>query len=284
MAILSGLYGVLRPLDLMQPYRLEMGTRLETPKGKTLYDYWGSSIAQYLNERQEGQKSPVIVNLASEEYFKSVDLKALKARVVQCVFQDWKNGTWKIISFHAKRARGLMARYAIPQRSPSPKGCRASTWRVTPTTRRPRRTTSWCSGASSEPWLAVVKMAAFGAAIFWRRDLAGRAAAQAGAAAPGACAGSSSASSSWRIMWLALIICLSGYASAACSPSVSNWSAGPAQAPASGFRPAAGPCRPAPAHRRGRLRQRRQDRDGGVICEASTWFWISRLFSSGTLT
>ena len=66
MAILSGLYGVLRPLDLMQPYRLEMGTRLETPKGKTLYDYWGSSIAQYLNERQEGQKSPVIVNLASE--------------------------------------------------------------------------------------------------------------------------------------------------------------------------------------------------------------------------
>ena len=84
-AILSGLYGVLRPLDLMQPYRLEMGTRLETPKGKTLYDYWGSSIAQYLNERQEGQKSPVIVNLASEEYFKSVDLKALKARVVQCV-------------------------------------------------------------------------------------------------------------------------------------------------------------------------------------------------------
>ena len=104
-AILSGLYGVLRPLDLMQPYRLEMGTRLETPKGKTLYDYWGSSIAQYLNERQEGQKSPVIVNLASEEYFKSVDLKALKARVVQCVFQDWKNGTWKIISFHAKRAR-----------------------------------------------------------------------------------------------------------------------------------------------------------------------------------
>ena len=86
-AILSGLYGVLRPLDLMQPYRLEMGTRLETPKGKTLYDYWGSSIAQYLNERQEGQKSPVIVNLASEEYFKSVDLKALKARVVQCVFR-----------------------------------------------------------------------------------------------------------------------------------------------------------------------------------------------------
>lgn len=112
-AILSGLYGVLRPLDLMQPYRLEMGTRLQTPKGKNLYEYWGSGIADYLNERQAGQKAPIIVNLASEEYFKAVDLTALKARVVQCVFQDWKNGAWKIISFHAKRARGLMARYAI---------------------------------------------------------------------------------------------------------------------------------------------------------------------------
>lgn len=121
-AILSGLYGVLRPLDLMQPYRLEMGTRLETPKGKNLYEYWGSTIAAYLNERQEGKKSPVIVNLASEEYFKSVDLKTLKARVVQCVFQDWKNGAWKIISFHAKRARGLMARYAIQHKVTKPEG------------------------------------------------------------------------------------------------------------------------------------------------------------------
>ena len=121
-AILSGLYGVLRPLDLMQPYRLEMGTRLETPKGKNLYEYWGSTIAGYLSERQEGKKSPVIVNLASEEYFKSVDLKTLKARVVQCVFQDWKNGAWKIISFHAKRARGLMARYAILHKVTKPEG------------------------------------------------------------------------------------------------------------------------------------------------------------------
>ena len=121
-AILSGLYGVLRPLDLMQPYRLEMGTRLETPKGKNLYEYWGSGIADYLNERQAGQKAPVIVNLASEEYFKAVDLKALKARVVQCVFQDWKNGAWKIISFHAKRARGLMARYAILHKVSKPEG------------------------------------------------------------------------------------------------------------------------------------------------------------------
>ncbi|SAI73907.1 Protein of uncharacterised function (DUF328) [Bordetella ansorpii] len=111
--ILSGLYGALRPLDLMQPYRLEMGTRLETSKGANLYDYWGTTIADYLNERQDGKRGPVIVNLASEEYFKSVDRKVLKARVVQCVFLDWKNGAWKIISFHAKRARGLMARYAI---------------------------------------------------------------------------------------------------------------------------------------------------------------------------
>ncbi|HEY9573214.1 MAG TPA: peroxide stress protein YaaA [Pusillimonas sp.] len=119
LALLSGLYGVLRPLDLMRPYRLEMGTRLETGKGKNLYDYWGSSIAQYLNERLDalpgGKKaaSRVVLNLASEEYFKSVDLKTLQARVVQCVFQDYKNGVWKVISFHAKRARGLMARYVI---------------------------------------------------------------------------------------------------------------------------------------------------------------------------
>lgn len=120
--ILSGLYGALRPLDLMQPYRLEMGTRLQTAKGGNLYEYWGSTIADYLNERQAGAKAPVVVNLASEEYFKSVDLKALKARVVQCVFQDWKNGAWKIISFHAKRARGLMARYAIEHKVARPEG------------------------------------------------------------------------------------------------------------------------------------------------------------------
>lgn len=123
--ILSGLYGALRPLDLMQPYRLEMGTRLETSKGKNLYEYWGSTIADYLNERQEGEKHPVVINLASEEYFKAVDQKVLKARVVQCVFQDWKNGAWKIISFHAKRARGLMARYAIQHKISKPEGLQA---------------------------------------------------------------------------------------------------------------------------------------------------------------
>ena len=119
-AILSGLYGVLRPLDLMQPYRLEMGTRLATGKGKNLYDYWGTEIADYLNQCLAQQGSDVVVNLASEEYFKSVDQKVLKARVVQCVFQDEKNGTWKIISFYAKRARGLMARYIVDHRIDDP--------------------------------------------------------------------------------------------------------------------------------------------------------------------
>ena len=112
-AILSGLYGVLRPLDLMQPYRLEMGTRLKTDAGANLYAFWGDSIAQYLNERQKKDADPVVINLASEEYFKSVSKKVLKARVVQCVFQEHKAGAYKIVSFYAKRARGLMARYAI---------------------------------------------------------------------------------------------------------------------------------------------------------------------------
>lgn len=119
-AILSGLYGVLRPLDLMQPYRLEMGTRLENAKGNNLYAFWGSQIAAYLNARLKKQTSRVVINLASEEYFKSVDLKILDARVVQCVFQDYKNGVYKIISFNAKRARGLMARFAIETRAQTP--------------------------------------------------------------------------------------------------------------------------------------------------------------------
>lgn len=88
------------------------------------------------------------MNLASEEYFKSVDLKTLKARVVQCVFQDWKNGAWKIISFHAKRARGLMARYAIQHKVTKPEGLQGFDLKATPTTPRHRRTTSWCFAAS----------------------------------------------------------------------------------------------------------------------------------------
>jgi hypothetical protein len=115
-AILSGLYGVLRPLDYMQPYRLEMGTKLANPQGKDLYKFWGSQISNYLNQQLSKQEQAVIVNLASQEYFKSVDRKALQARVVECVFEDYKGGKYKIISFLAKRARGLMARYAVLKR------------------------------------------------------------------------------------------------------------------------------------------------------------------------
>ncbi|MEK6668820.1 MAG: peroxide stress protein YaaA [Pseudomonadota bacterium] len=115
--ILSGLYGILRPLDWMQPYRLEMGTKLANPRGKDLYAWWGDRLAEHLNQRLAEQGSDLVINLASQEYFKSVKRKALKARVVECVFEDWKNGQWKIISFHAKRARGLMARHAIQHRA-----------------------------------------------------------------------------------------------------------------------------------------------------------------------
>ena len=115
--ILSGLYGVLRPLDLMQPYRLEMGTRLATGKGSNLCQFWGTQIADYLNERAAADTSPVIINLASEEYFRAVDLKALKPRVVSCVFEEYRGGKYKIISFNAKRARGLMVRYAIEKKA-----------------------------------------------------------------------------------------------------------------------------------------------------------------------
>ncbi|WP_323016205.1 peroxide stress protein YaaA [Castellaniella sp.] len=114
LAILSGLYGVLRPLDLIQPHRLEMGTRLKTARGHSLYEFWGARIAQELNRRLDALPGErVLLNLASQEYFKSVDRKVLQARVIECVFQDEKNGVWKVISFHAKRARGLMARYVI---------------------------------------------------------------------------------------------------------------------------------------------------------------------------
>lgn len=114
--ILSGLYGVLRPLDLMQPYRLEMGTALATARGKNLYQFWGDALAEYLNRRAAADKTPVVVNLASEEYFKSVDRPALKPRVVSCVFEERRADRYKVISFMAKRARGLMVRHAIAQR------------------------------------------------------------------------------------------------------------------------------------------------------------------------
>jgi cytoplasmic iron level regulating protein YaaA (DUF328/UPF0246 family) len=110
--ILSGLYGVLRPLDLMQPYRLEMGTRLANPYGKDLYTFWGTRVTETLNTVLAQRKAKALINLASEEYFKVVKPKLLKAPVITPVFEDWKGGRYKIISFYAKRARGLMARYA----------------------------------------------------------------------------------------------------------------------------------------------------------------------------
>lgn len=115
--MLSGLYGVLRPLDRMQPYRLEMGTRLPTPAGDNLYQFWGRSLANSLNTELRGDREPVVVNLASQEYFRSVDLRALKARVVECVFEECRAGQCKVISFMAKRARGMMARHAITRRA-----------------------------------------------------------------------------------------------------------------------------------------------------------------------
>lgn len=118
--ILSGLHGVLRPLDLMQPYRLEMGTRLATRHGSNLYEFWGDRITLELNRLLRAEKAagrePVLVNLASGEYFKSVRPAKLRGRLVQAVFEDWKDGRYRIISFYAKRARGLMARYAIDRR------------------------------------------------------------------------------------------------------------------------------------------------------------------------
>jgi uncharacterized protein len=113
LTILSGLYGLLRPLDWMQPYRLEMGTKLPNPRGKDLYAWWGDSLAEHLNGVLKKQGSDLIVNLASQEYFKAVKRKSLRAHVVECVFEDHKAGRYKVISFHAKRARGLMARHII---------------------------------------------------------------------------------------------------------------------------------------------------------------------------
>ncbi|WP_296949786.1 peroxide stress protein YaaA [uncultured Massilia sp.] len=110
--ILSGLYGLLRPLDGMHPYRLEMGTKLANPRGKDLYAFWGDSVTAALNEDIAAAGATALVNLASEEYFKAVKPKLLAVPVIAPVFEDWKNGRYKIISFFAKRARGMMARYA----------------------------------------------------------------------------------------------------------------------------------------------------------------------------
>ena len=111
--ILSGLYGLLKPLDLMQAYRLEMGTKLSNMRGDNLYQFWGDIITNELNKALAEQGDDVLINLASNEYFKSVKKKALKARIITPAFKDWKNGQYKMISFYAKKARGLMARYII---------------------------------------------------------------------------------------------------------------------------------------------------------------------------
>ena len=123
--ILSGLYGVLRPLDLMLPYRLEMGTRLANARGKDLYAFWGEKIVEALNAAALATKASALVNLASEEYFRSVRVKKLAVPVIQPVFEDWSSGKYKVVSFYAKRARGLMARYAIRQRLVEPLGLQA---------------------------------------------------------------------------------------------------------------------------------------------------------------
>jgi cytoplasmic iron level regulating protein YaaA (DUF328/UPF0246 family) len=111
--ILSGLYGLLKPLDLIQAYRLEMGTKLDNARGANLYQFWGDIITNELNQALTEQGDDVLINLASTEYFKAVNKKSLNGTIVTPQFKDWKNGQYKIISFFAKKARGLMARYII---------------------------------------------------------------------------------------------------------------------------------------------------------------------------
>lgn len=111
--ILSGLYGVLRPLDLIQAYRLEMGTKLANPEGENLYEFWGDSITNSINKQLKAIDSKILLNLASNEYFKSIEKKKVAAEIVSPVFKDWKNGEYKLISFFAKKARGSMAAWVI---------------------------------------------------------------------------------------------------------------------------------------------------------------------------
>ncbi len=126
-AILSGMFGLLRPLDLIQPYRLEMGTRLETRRGTNLYQFWGDAITERVNELLLDHDDPALVNLASNEYFKAIRRKRLRGRVITCVFEDYKDDdeTPNVISFLAKRARGRMARYMIERRVATAEGLRA---------------------------------------------------------------------------------------------------------------------------------------------------------------
>ncbi|PLX17623.1 MAG: peroxide stress protein YaaA [Salinivirgaceae bacterium] len=118
--ILSGLYGVLRPLDIIQPYRLEMGTKIKIGKAKNLYEFWGEKLAQVINNDAEKSGSYTLINLASNEYFKAVNVKALSVDVITPVFKELKNGQYKVISVYAKKARGLMTAYAIRNRITNP--------------------------------------------------------------------------------------------------------------------------------------------------------------------
>ncbi len=120
--ILSGLYGILKPLDLMQPYRLEMGTKFANKAGKDLYAFWGERLLKAINAELAERPRPVVVNLASAEYFKAAVGRKINGAVIQPVFEDWKNGQYKIISFYAKRARGVMTRYAVVNRLRQPEG------------------------------------------------------------------------------------------------------------------------------------------------------------------
>ena len=120
--ILSGLYGMLRPLDLMQPYRLEMGTRLSNTRGKSLYDFWGNRLADALNQELAEHPAPAILNLASNEYFKAVPRKRLSSPVIDADFKEIRDGKPRTISFFAKRARGLMARFQVKHRIDDPEG------------------------------------------------------------------------------------------------------------------------------------------------------------------
>lgn len=123
--ILSGLYGILKPLDLIQAYRLEMGKKLQTTKGKNLYEYWGDKITHEINSTLKEKEDKHIINLASNEYFKSVNKKKLKAEIITPVFKDLKNGHYKVISFFAKKARGLMTRFIIQNQITNPEHLKA---------------------------------------------------------------------------------------------------------------------------------------------------------------
>ncbi len=125
LVILSGLYGVLRPLDRLQPYRLEMGTALSNPAGRNLYDFWGDTIARHLDEQLAGESRPVVVNLASQEYARAALRPSLKARVIHCRFEEGKGAQFAVVGLFAKRARGLMARWAIDHRVRRPEALQA---------------------------------------------------------------------------------------------------------------------------------------------------------------